>query len=537
MRVAERGAGCCACTSLDGDPGFSGCEMSVTDEGDHSATDGTSAVQRRRRFWLGLISVAVLAATAGGAVTYVVVRGLPRSTAPDQGAASESSAEHEAGGVVKLAKAKWNTAGIRIEPAQRQTLRPTIRLTGKLALNQDRLAQVFPQVEGIVRQVPVRFGQDVVAGQTLAVIGSQQIGTAKLELIKSRLASRMAEVDFNWHRTVEANVQDLIQSLQTHVPLSQIDEKFIGRDMGEYRAQLVSAYARLHKSQADFERLKELAEQRITAGKDLLAAQSALEADQATMQALLEQTKFTSQQSRIAAEQELEKAKTAESVSELNLRILGVSDTSQIAKTVANREEKVSQYTITAPFAGTIIEKDVVLDERVDPASQLFAIADLSTVWVRADVFEQHVALLANLKAETFRFCASSYPQKVFEATVFSTGSVVDERTRTVPMTAVAENPQRLLKPGMFVEVELQGRRLADVLAVPISAIQEHENKRFVFIHLERDRFARRDVTTDQASEDMIQVTSGLREGENVVVDGGFFLKSQMLAEQFADED
>lgn len=511
--------------------------MSATGEGDRSATDGTASVKRRRWFWLGLISVVVLAAAVGAAVTYVALRGLPRNTALDQGPASESSSEHEADGVITLARAKWNTAGIRIEPAQRQTLRPTIRLTGKLALNQDRLAQVLPQVEGVVRQVPVRFGQDVVGGQALAVIDSQQIGTAKLELIKSRLATRLAEVDFNWHRTVEANVQDLIQSLQTHVPLSQIDEEFIGRDMGEYRAQLVSAYARLHKSQADFERLKELAEQRITAGKDLLAAQAALEADQATMQALLEQTKFTSQQSRIAAEQELEKAKTAESISELNLRILGVSDTSQLAETVANREEKVSQYTIAAPFSGTIIEKDVVLDERVDPSSQLFAIADLSTVWVRVDVFEQHVPLLANLKSETFRFRANSYPNRVFEATVFSTGSIVDEKTRTASMTAVAENPQRLLKPGMFVEVELRGRELADVLAVPISAIQEHENKRFVFIYLEGDRFARRDVKTGPAGDDTIQVTLGLREGENVVVDGGFFLKSQMLAEQFADED
>jgi cobalt-zinc-cadmium efflux system membrane fusion protein len=467
----------------------------------------------------------------------VAICGFPWSNTPEEVTASDSSKEEEADGVITLAKTKWNTAGIRIEQAHRQTLQPTISLTGKLALNEDRLAQVFPQVEGIVEQVPVRFGQDVTAGQTLAVINSQHIGAAKLELIRNRLATQLAEVNFRWHQAVEANVQELVASLKQQVPLSEIEQSFVDRDMGDYRAQLVSAYARLHKSQADYERIEELAKQRVTAGKELLAVRAALEADQATMQALLEQIRFTSQQNRIAAAQELEKARTAESVSEMNLRILGVTDTAQLAAAVAARDETVSHYTIAAPFAGTIIAKDVVLEERVDPTAQLFTIADLSTVWVRVDVFEQHVPLLAGLATKTIRFRATSYPDRVFKATVFSTGSVIDQTTRTAPMTAVAENSQRLLKPGMFVEVELQAAELPDVLVVPTDAIQQHENKRFVFIHVEGDEFVRRDVTTGRASGDMIEIMSGLNEGDKIVVQGGFFLKSQMLAEQFADED
>lgn len=510
--------------------------MSPTNDGD-LLTGGAATLRRRWRLGLALIVVVVAALAVGGAVTYVAICGFPWSNTPDEVTARDSSTEQEADGVITLAKAKWDTAGIRIEPAKRQTLQPTIHLTGKLALNEDRLAQVFPQVEGIVEQVPVRFGQDVTAGQTLVVINSQQIGAAKLELIKSRLASRLAELEFKWHQMVEANVQELIESLKQQAPLSQIEESFSDRDMGDYRAQLVSAYARLHKSQADYGRIEELASQRVTAGKELLAARAALEADQATMQSLLEQIRFTSQQGRIAAEQELEKARTAESVAEMNLRILGVTDTAQLAEAVTARDETVAHYTIASPFAGTIIAKDVVLKERIDPTAQLFTIADLSTVWVRVDVFEQHVPLLAGLATKTIRFRATSYPDRVFEATVFSTGSVVDETTRTAPMTAAADNTQRLLKPGMFVEVELQAAELPDVLAVPTEAVQQHENKRFVFIHVEGDEFIRRDVTTGRASSDMIEITSGLHEGDKIVVQGGFFLKSQMLAEQFADED
>ncbi|MDA1049379.1 MAG: efflux RND transporter periplasmic adaptor subunit [Planctomycetota bacterium] len=126
---------------------------------------------------------------------------------------------------------------------------------------------------------------------------------------------------------------------------------------------------------------------------------------------------------------------------------------------------------------------------------------------------------------ESIRFRVNAYPDRVFEGRVFSTGSVVDDKTRTLPMTAIAENPQRLLKPGMFVEVELRGEPLTDVLAVPVSAIQEHENKRFVFVHLEGDEFVRRDVSTGRAGGDMVEVTAGLADDEAVVVEGRVLLE------------
>lgn len=495
-------------------------------------------VWNRRYFWLAVVAVVLLAALAGSGITYFALSNGPRLSAglaehTKQGQATE---EGDAG-VIRLEQTKWKIAGIRIESAHRASLSQVVQVTGKLALNEDRLAQIYSQVEGMVHEVPVHFGQQVTAGQTLVVIDSQQIGLAKLELIKSRLATRLADVDYQWQQTVETNVQALIESLRKRVPLAQIEETFLDRDMGDYRSQLVSAYARLHKSQADYERLKDLSEQRITAGKDLLTVQAALEADQATMLALLEQIKFTSSHSRLAAEHELEKAKTAESVSELNLRILGVSDTAGLAETLGSGAETVSHYTITAPFIGSIIQKDVVLEERVDPTAMLFTVADLSTVWVKVDIFDQYIPLLTHLMDKSIRFRVNAYPDQVFEGRVFSTGSVVDDKTRTLPLTAIADNPQRLLKPGMFVEVELRGEPLTDVLAVPVSAIQEHENKRFVFVHLEGDEFVRRDITTGRAGGDMLEVTAGLANDEELVVEGGFFLKSQMLAEQFADED
>ncbi|MDA1049381.1 MAG: efflux RND transporter periplasmic adaptor subunit [Planctomycetota bacterium] len=285
--------------------------MDTTNEGEQAPNRPmpVTHVRKHRYFWLTVVAVVLLAALAGSGITYFTLRGSRWLSArvPAQTENGQRAEEGEAS-VIRLEKAKWKVAGLRIEPAQRETLSQVVQVTGKLALNEDRLPQIYSQVEGLVHEVPVYFGQEVAAGQRLVVIDSQQIGLAKLELIKSRLATRLAEVDYQWQQTVETNVQALIESLRKRVPLAQIEETFLDRDMGDYRSQLVSAYARLHKSQADYERLNDLSEQRITAGKDLLTAQAALEADQATMLALLEQIKFTSSHSRLAAEHELQKA-------------------------------------------------------------------------------------------------------------------------------------------------------------------------------------------------------------------------------------
>lgn len=491
-------------------------------------------MNRNKKRFLTLIALTVVAIVSVLVLAYFLTMSKSSSSDRDQVTRTDATTES---GLLDFPKSQWPVAGIRTENVSTQTLPQIERVTGTLALNEDRQAQIYPQVEGIAHQVPVQFGDHVVAGQTLVIIDSQQIGLAKLELIKSRLDSRLADVDYQWETTVEANVQKLIAALQQNVPIAQLEGKFADSDMGDYRAQLISAYARLFKSRADHDRLKGLSDKGITAGKDFLAAQSTLEADQATMQAMLEQTKFTARQRRIASEQTFEKAKNAEATSELNLRILGVTDTKNIGEQPPTDQESFSHYTITAPFEGSVIFKDVALEERVDPTSHLLTVADLSTVWVRANVFEQQVTLALTLLNQNVRFRTNSYPDQVFEARVFSIGSVINEQTRTLPLTAIIDNPRRILKPGMFVDIELPGNPITDIIAIPKDAIQDHENEKFVFVHLMDDQFERRDVNTGRSSNGLIEITSGLKAGEAIVVEGGFFLKSQMLSGLMADED
>lgn len=494
-------------------------------------------MRHKRTIALLLVS-SLIAATLGAAVMYWIGWGAAEGNSESHAAqpVGDSDEEAELSSTIVLPKAKWDVAGIRLEAAKQRDVSQNIWVTGKVALNEDRLAQIDPLVEGMVDEVKVQFGDEVQAGQVLAIVDSREVGQAKLDLFKNRLATRLATVEAEWQQDVETNVQSLIDGLKQQIPIAEIEQQFADKAMGSYREQLVSAYARLHKSLADHERLKDLSVDGTIARKDFIAAKAAYEADQAMLQALLEQIRFTARKTRLTADQTLEQARTAESISATNLRIMGLTDAVS-ASDPTKEGEAVSHYPIKAPFDGTIIEKDVVLKERVGPTTQLFAIADLSTVWVAADIYERHMAILDQLKGQVVRFRTSVYPDRMFEARVFSTGSVVSEQSRTLPMRALAENPQRLLKPGMFVEVELPVESVADALVVPDSALQEHDGKKCVFVHLSGDQFARRDVSVGRSFGGAVEIVAGLHAGDVLVVEGGFFLKSQMLAEQFADED
>ena len=157
----------------------------------------------------------------------------------------------------------------------------------------------------------------------------------------------------------------------------------------------------------------------------------------------------------------------------------------------------------------------------------LLSIADLSTVWITADIYEEHLPLLKSLTNQTVKIRNKALPDRLFEARVFYTGEIMDEATRTIALRAIADNPYHLLKPGMFITVELSGSEESDVLQVPLSAIQEHEGQKFVFVHQQADQFQRRNVKVGDANESTVVIRDGLQVGEGVVTNGGFILKSQ----------
>jgi len=451
----------------------------------------------------------------------------------DSGAAAQDPPDAE---VIELPRDQWEAAGLRVQSAERAVMTEAIELTGKIALNEDRLAHIFPLVDGRVDEVKVRFGQRVRRGELLVVVQSREVGQGMLQLYQDRLKLQFAEGKKQWMQEISQNTLALIQMMRRGAVVEEIEQAFQDRTLGQHRERLMTAYLANLKARAHVERLSPLSQSGAVPSRQYLEAESELNTTRAALQSLLEQiSQDVVQEARLAA-QALTELQTNIAVSETSLKILGFESADLADIAPEKQGEQLAHYPVIAPFDGTIISKDVVLLEHVGPERQILTIADLSTVWVTADIYETHLPLLAQLHDQTIRLRCNAWPDRTFTARVFYAGDLVQESTRTIALRAIADNGEGLLKPGMFVTIELPTLETGDVLQVPESAVLDHEGQSFVFVQTGDEQFTRRDVTLGRRNRAAVEIRAGLQLHDRVVTGGGFALKSRMLADLLAEE-
>ncbi len=448
--------------------------------------------------------------------------------------ATEESAPRQSD-TIEFPRDTWDSAGLKVEVAKKGRMTEAIQLTGKVTLNEDRLAHVFPLVEGRVNEVKVRFGQRVKKDDLLVVVQSKEVGQGMLQLFQDRLKLEFALVKDRWTQDVSKNTQSMIGLMRKQASIDDIEQALKDRPLGDNRQTLMTAYVAHLKAKAHLERLSPLSSTGAVPARQILEAESELNAARATLQSLCEQiAQDTVQASRLSG-YAIKELQTSIAVAEANLKILGFKDEDLKDISPAAKNERLAHYPVTAPFDGTIITKDVVLWERVGPERQILTIADLSSVWITADIYETHLPLLSQLHDQTIRVKSDAWPNREFEAKIFYTGDVVQETTRTIALRAMAANPEGLLKPSMFVTVILPNLQTGEVLQVPVAAIQDHEGRSFVFIQTGDHEFVRRDVSLGRRNDESVEIRSGIQGGDRVVVAGGFALKSKMLADLLAE--
>jgi cobalt-zinc-cadmium efflux system membrane fusion protein len=190
---------------------------------------------------------------------------------------------------------------------------------------------------------------------------------------------------------------------------------------------------------------------------------------------------------------------------------------------------------ITSPLAGVVIQVHVGTGDVVDPSTELFAIADLSRVYVQAHVFEKDLAKVRN--GQTATVTVDAYPDQRFAGRVAAVGGTLDPRTRTVPVRVEVANPETLLKLDMFATVDLATSDTAPGLAVPRHAVQSIEGRQVVFVQTGNDGFEVRRVRTGRLAGTLIEITQGLEAGDTIVTQGAFKVKSALLAGELPDDD
>jgi cobalt-zinc-cadmium efflux system membrane fusion protein len=484
--------------------------------------------------WSRAVLLSLVMTGVGAAVCYTVM-GRGGDGPPAPGTAAPTPSEPSETSTVRIPQSRWAAAGIRVEPAAYSTFTERVWRSRHLSLNETRVAHISPMVDGVVREVKVRLGQDVKEGEILAILDCREVGVAKLDLVKARLAAEYARTQHAWPQTTSQAALELVKAMTDGMPVPEIEKKFQDRPIGDLRQQLTGAYSRRLQTKAQYDAVTLPDVQGAVSQANVIRLRADFEAAEATFRALCEEVKFRSGQEVRASEQKLREAQTTEALAKATLMMLGYTREEVEAMDPLAEGAGVSHYPVRAPFGGTVIEQHAVYAERVGPQFQMFKITDLSSLWLQADVPQTDVPLVQKLAGQILRFRVIGGDSRPHEAEVFYTGDVVDPNTRAVGLTALVKNPDRSLKPGMFVEVEL-ARSSAATVQVPAAAIQRQGHDTFVFIHAGDDQFRRVDVKVGRSSHGIVEVVEGLKPGELVAVSGGFVLKSELFKDQMVGE-
>ena len=207
----------------------------------------------------------------------------------------------------------------------------------------------------------------------------------------------------------------------------------------------------------------------------------------------------------------------------LRLRNWDISEAQ--VKALARSGETTRTLTFRSPVAGIVTEKKAVQGMRFAPGEALYQIADLSSVWVLADVFEQDIGLVRMGAAARVRI--NAYPDKVFEGKVSYVYPTLKAETRSVPVRIELANPGLLLKPAMFAQVELPVSGAGPMVSVPVSAVIDSGTRQIVLVQTGAGRFEPRAVRLGARSAHHVEVLDGVREGEEVVVAANFLIDAE----------
>ena len=486
-----------------------------TDTGDVSSHEDESrsrieveTVEARRLSRRNLVIIAAVALVALFSIVALVMWLRSGPSSPEvnvkSGAADTQKDEGQAAtGEVKLSPEARAAAGIEIEGVTQRPAVAMLRVTGTVETNPQQTQLVTTLVSGRVERVNVVLGDRVRAGSVLAVISSPEVAEMHGKLLEAETRLKLAE------RTLE-RVQ-----------------------RAENRVAVIQAKAKLDEAEATLRRTRRLIELGAGAGKDLVAA----EASHKTAKAEYD---F---QNNISLSREVQQAQAEAETARVDLRHIRQSLVTLGAHlTESEREnprENISLVRVYSAVSGTITERQVNVGSGIQAGTPLFTVANISTVWVIANVPE---AQLANLRVGTpAEVRSTAIGGRVVAGRVNYIDPRLNEETRTGRVRVELANPGERLKSGMFVEVGFQagtGAASGEELVIPSTAVQRIGDRMVVFIPKEGEEgtFTVRDVELGGEVEGYHRVLNGLKLGDKVVTKGSFILKTQLMKSELGEE-
>ncbi len=202
--------------------------------------------------------------------------------------------------------------------------------------------------------------------------------------------------------------------------------------------------------------------------------------------------------------------------------LLGVK-ANQIAALERNGKPTI-RLPIYSPYSGVVIEKMVQQGQYVNAGEVLFNIADLSSIWVEVEIYENEFPYVH--VGEQIEIRSQSFPQNSFNGRISFIYPFLDPKTRTLKARVEIANPDIKLKPDMFVNAIIK-QPLDSSIVVPVTAVMDTGKRQVVWVESAPGSFESREVRVGQRSNDKIQILSGLNPGDKVAVSGGYLIDSE----------
>lgn len=292
---------------------------------------------------------------------------------------------------------------------------------------------------------------------------------------------------------VPARAMRLLAGPGDQVRAGQMLVELQSPELGKLRAEYVSAQARLALAEGALKRKRDLAAEKIAPQREVQEAET-----------------------------DATQARAAVRSASAALTALGVPPSAS-----GDAESRdAATFGLRSPVAGTVLERNIVQGQMLDPATQAFRIANLATLWLTVHAFERDAVRIS--KGANARLTFSALPGEQFPGVVSLLGGQVAKESRTIPIRIDVRNQRGLLRPGMSASAAVPvGASASRVLTVPVAAVQRVRNEWCVFLPKDASTFEIRKIGRGRDLGDEVEVLSGLKTGEKIVVEGAFLLKSQ----------
>ena len=414
-------------------------------------------------------------------------------------------------------------SGIETAKAKPGSLKTLVSLNGEVGLDEKRTAHVVPGLEAVVRKVYAHLGDPVTKGETLALLDSRQLAEAKSLHLKALKITEPLLLDLEREKLIYKNTTRMLELLHEDTDLDSLTDQLDQMVLGESRARLVPAFAKMKQTRSVYEREKKLFARKISPESDFLLAEEQYQSARANYHALREKIAYDGKLALLEKQRAYEKADLDVQISKQKLLTLGLL-VDEVDKLKESDEQFFTHYLLRAPLTGEIIQKHLAVGEVIGPNVDIIVVADLSELWVNIAIPAKE---LNAVKLGQKVLIQGDNPELKASGVLSYIGSVIDEKTRTVTGRVVIGNPKRIWRPGMYVGVDLLTDQTAVGISVPVEAVQELRGWNVVFVKY-GDLYEARVVELGKTDGKTYEILKGLRPGETYVSKNSFSVKAEI---------